>query len=152
MNYNINELTKATKTKHLKRTNALKSSNFYMELDTLKAWSYNWWLFCTKVNGQVIFNNTMYSQTTCKHQGKAFRVLDYKADLVLRFTTASLSDLDNALTKEVIGAKSEIKNLIRLIKKPRTHKAKNLERKEQIKNLLSHISKVRTIKQGVSND
>jgi len=143
---NIQALTKRTKTRYLKNTNMLKSSNFEMDLTTLKARSYGWWLFCTKVNGKVIFNHTTYSQTTCKHQGKALQVLDYKYDLKLRFTRKSLSDLPAAFESEIVGAKNAITQLIADIKKPRTQKAKNEERKQTISQLIQHIDKVRKFK------
>lgn len=143
------ELAKKVSCRYLKTTNTLKSSNFSMQLDTLNAYSYDWWLFCTKVNGKVIFNNTTYSQTTCKHQGKALEVLEYKTDLTLRYTRKSLSNLVDALTDEVAGAKYEITKLLNLIKKPRTHKAKNEERKAEIQRLIKHIDNVRTIKNEV---
>lgn len=145
----IKQITKSTSTRYLKRANAIKSSNFYMELDTLKAYSYNWWLFCTTVNGKVIFNNTTYSATTCKHQGKALAVLDYETDLTLRRTTKNLTDLPIALDNEIDNTKYEISQLIATIKKPRTHKAKNDERRESIKQLLEHIGRVRAFKAEV---
>jgi hypothetical protein len=143
---NIQALSKRTKTRYLSRTNELKSSNFTMNLGTLEAKSYNWWIFVRKVNGKVIFNHTTYSQTTCKHQGKALQVLDYKYDLKLRFTRKSLSDLPAALESEVIGAKRAITQLISDIKKPRTQKAKNEERKQSISKLVQHIDLVRKFK------
>ena len=142
----INELAKRTKTKYLKRTNELKSSNFRMDLTTLDAYSYDWWLFVRKVNGKVIINDCTYSATTNRHQSKAKTILDYKYDLKLRFTRKSLSSLVYSLDDEVRLAKLTIKSLIRDIKKPRTQKAKNETRKESIKELLKHIANVRSIK------
>jgi len=143
---NIQALTKRTKTRYLSRTNELKSSNFTMDLTTLEARSYNWWVFVRKVNGKVIFNHTTYSQTTCKHQNKALTVLNYEYDLRLKFTRKSLSDLPAALENEVTGAKRAITQLIADIKKPRTQKAKNEERKQTISKLVQHIDLVRKFK------
>ena len=145
--FNIPVITKLTKTRYVKRTNVIKSSNFEMDLDTLKAYSYDWWLFCTTVNGKVIFNNTRYSSTTDKHQGKAWRVLNYQADLTLNHTTTSLANLSLALENEIKGAKLEIKSLIKTIKKPRTHRAKNQERREAVTKLLKHVKNVQSIKE-----
>ena len=142
----IQALTKRTKTRYLKNANMLKSSNFTMDLTTLEAVSYNWWTFVRKVNGKVIFNHTTYSQTTCKHQRKALKVLNYEYDLRLKFTRKSLSDLPAALESEVIGAKLAISDLIADIKKPRTQKAKNEERKQTISKLVQHIDLVRKFK------
>ena len=134
----IATITRATKTRHLKRTNTLKSSNFSMDLDTLKAYSYGWWLFCTKLDGAVIFNNTHYSPSTCKHQNKAYRVLDYKANLTLRHTRKNLTDLKTAFENELANVQAKISSLEALIAKPRTHKAKNIERRADISKLLEH--------------
>jgi hypothetical protein len=147
----IEQIAKETQTRHLKRANILKSSNFEFVLDSKKAYSYGWWLFCTEVNGKVIFNNTTYSMSTCKHQIKAMQILDYKYDLKLSRTTSSLANLKDALYSEVQGTKAEIRSLIRAIRKPRTHKAKNAERRQEIVKLLKHIAEVRAVKSEVEN-
>jgi len=118
-----------------------------MNLTTGAAYSYGWWLFHTVVNGVSIFNRTTYSQTTCKHQAKAFKVLNYKADLTLNYTRKSLTDLAAALDDEIEGSKRVIKSLIATIRKPRTRASTNLERRAQVANLLKHISNVRKVKQ-----
>jgi len=143
---NIKDLTKRTKTRYVKSTNTIKSSNFSMDLSTLEARSYDWWVFVKKVNNKVIVNHVNYSNSTCKHQSKALKVLDYKYDLKLRFTRKSLSDLPSALENEVINAKLAISELIETIKKPRSHKATNLERKRSIAELVQHIDQVRNFK------
>lgn len=146
----MQNLAKQTQTRYVKTLNALKSSNFEFYLDTNKAYSYGWWLFCTEVNGKIIFNNTTYSMSTCKHQGKALSILNYNYDLKLTRTRASLADLPEALYSEVQGTKAEIRSLIKAIRKPRTHKAKNAERRERIADLLKHIGKVRAVKSEVA--
>ncbi len=146
---NIEQLAKKTQTRHLKRANILKSSNFEFVLDSKKAYSYGWWLFCTEVNGKIIFNNTRYSASTDKHQGKARQILGYNEDLVLTRTRTSLANLTEALYSEVQGTKAEIRSLIKAIRKPRTHKAKNAERRQEITRLLKHIAEVRAVKNEV---
>jgi curved DNA-binding protein CbpA len=140
------ELARLTKCRYLKTTNTIKSSNFSMNLTTLDAYSYDWWMFCTKLNGKIIINQTMYSSSTLKHQSKVMQVLDYKYDLKLNYTRKSLVNLDLAFSDEVDGSKRAIEILISDIKKPRSHKAKNKERKESIGNLISHIGHVRSFK------
>ena len=143
-------IAKTVQCRYLKRTNTIKSSNFEMNLDTLDAYSYDWWLFCTKANGKVIFNHTTYSPPTCKHQGKAFKVLGYECDLELSHTRKSLSNLNIALDDEIHNVKRGIMELIKTIRKPRTRKSTNLKRKEKITQLLKHISKVRSIKKELA--
>jgi curved DNA-binding protein CbpA len=140
------ELARLTKCRYLKTTNTIKSSNFSMNLTTLDAYSYDWWMFCTKLNGKIIINQTMYSSSTLKHQSKVMQVLDYKYDLKLNYTMKSLVNLYLAFSDEVDGSKRAIEILISDIKKPRSHKAKNKERKESIGNLISHIGHVRSFK------
>jgi hypothetical protein len=148
--FNIKELTKRTSTRYLSKTNMLKSSNFSMNLTTLEARSYDWWVFVRKVNGKVIFNRVNYSNSTCKHQNKALRVLNYQYDLKLRFTRLSLSDLEPALCNEVRLAKLEISSLIRAIKKPKTRQSTNAERRLKIQELVKHIDLVRSFKSELS--
>jgi len=143
---NIQEIVKRTCTRYVKSTNTIKSSNFQMNLDTFEATSYDWWLFVCKVNGKIIFNHTNYSSSTIKHQSKALKALDYKCDLRLRFTRESLSNLPVALENEVANAKLAITELIETIKKPRSHKATNQERKKSIAELIQHIDQVRKFK------
>lgn len=150
MQFNISELTRATSTRYLKRANTIKSSNFSMNLDTLEARSYDWWVFCRRVNGLVIFNITRYSATTDKHQSKAYRALSYKTDLTLRHTLENLTDIEAALIDEVKGTKREISKLIAAIKRPRTRKATNERRREQIVTLLKHINKVRDVQSKIN--
>ena len=144
-------IAKSVKCRYVKRDNTIKSSNFSMDLDTLDAYSYDWWLFCTKVNDLVIFNNSSYSATTHKHQAKAFKVLGYVTDLTLRHTRGSLSEnkLGETLDNEISNVRLEIRALIKTIRRPRTHKAKNNERKQVIGELLKHISKVQSTKKAV---
>lgn len=142
-------IAKSVQCRYLKRTNMIKSSNFEMNLDTLKALSYNWWVFCTKVNGLIILNNSSYSSSTHKHQSKALKVLNYETDLTLRYTRESLSNLEGALNSEIDGTRSEIRKLIASIRKPRSWKSTNLERRKDISKLLKHINKVQSTKKAV---
>jgi len=146
---NIPVITELTSTRYVKRDNSIKSSNFEMNLNTLNAYSYNWWLFCTRFNGKVIFNNTTYSMSTCKHQNKAWRVLNYQSDLTLVNTRKSLSDLQGALNDEIKNTKAGILELINTIRKPRTRKSTNQERRKKINAMIKHIYKVRKFKSEV---
>jgi hypothetical protein len=149
---NIKGLTKKTKTRYMSRTNMLKSSNFTMDLTTLEARSYDWWIFVRRVHGKVVINKTSYSNSTSKHQNKALSVLEYKYDLKLRFTRKSLSDLPAALDNEVQNAKLEIGALIKAIKKPKTRKSTNNERRATIQGLIHHIDTVRKFKSELKGE
>ena len=141
---NIQEITKKTKTRHYKISNTLVSSNFIFNLNMTKAWSYDWWLFVTKLpSGKVIFNKTNYSPTTVKHQYKAQAILDYEWDLTLSHTRLSLENLQAALQNEIENATLKIEELAALIAKPRTRKATNERRRKRIENLQEHIYNVK---------
>lgn len=136
------ELAKRTQTRFVKTQNKLKSSNFEFDLNSTTATSYDWWIFVTKENGKVIFNNYNYSVTTRKHQNKAWKILEYKADLTLQFTNVSLNNLHEALNDEIKLTNDEINNLFRQIAKKGSRKDTNEKRMERIKKLNQHIRNV----------
>jgi hypothetical protein len=126
--------------KYYSRLNQYKSSNFLFDCATRKAFSYGWWQFVGTYKNLLIFNNTTYSMSTCKHQGKAWSLLDYKADITLRYTRKSMTEgMEAVLKSEIVGIRCEIEDLERQILKPRTHKAKNEERRGQIAALRAQI-------------
>lgn len=127
----------------IKTQNTWKASNFSMNMTTMDAYSYNWWLFVTKDSmGRIIVNMTNYSSSTCKHQNKALKLLDYKCDLMLRFTKKSLSDLNEAFHDEIRNANFEINELLKAIDKKGSRKSTNEKRLMEIENLNKHIQKV----------
>jgi hypothetical protein len=63
------------------------------------AYSYGWWKYWTVDNGISIFNNTYYSQSTCKHQREALALIR-EPDLILYHTTANLTRPDEALKED----------------------------------------------------
>ena len=131
--------------RYMKRSNSYKASNFQFFVDTKKAYSWDWWLFSTIHKGKLIFNNCFYSMSTCKHQSKALKLLDYKYDIKLQFTKENLEDIDKALHDEINLTRVEIRDLITTIKRPRTRVKTNLERKETITKHLNHITQLRAL-------
>jgi hypothetical protein len=67
--------------KWYKRLKVFKASNVSYNPETKEAYSYGWWKFVTKVNGKVVFNRHHYSSSTCKHQSKVMREMNYDYDL-----------------------------------------------------------------------
>ena len=118
--------------RYYKRLKQYKASNMVVDLENQTAHSYGWWCFWTVENGVSLFNSTFYSQSTCGHQSKASRVIDRGHDLVLRHTKANLTNPAEAVISEINGIVYEIEQLTELIKKPRTHKAKNEQRRQKI--------------------
>lgn len=130
--------------KFIKTQNTWKASNFSMNMTTMEAFSYKWWLFvCKDEKGRIIFNNTTYSSSTNRHQSKAWKLLNYKADLILRYTKASLDSLENAYALEIESAMYHIKELNAQIEKKGSKKAKNEQRMKQIETIKAHINKVK---------
>lgn len=139
------QLCKIAKVKYLKTKNELVSSNFSFDLADERAWSYGWWLFSRRDSkDRLIFNNYGYSPTTRKHQAKARLIIDRTPDLVLKYTNKSLLDLESALNDEIASAQVAIRAIEQLMNKPRTQKAKNIERMNQIKMIQEHIRTVET--------
>lgn len=129
--------------KFIKTQNTWKASNFSMNMTTMDAYSYGWWLFVTKDHmGRIIVNNTSYSNSTCKHQNKALKLLDYNYDLKLRFTRKSLSDLNTAFKDEIKNTNFEINELLKAIDKKGSRKSTNEKRLMEIDKLNKHIQKV----------
>ena len=129
--------------KFLKTKNMYKASNFEFHCNGVKAYSYNWWQFTWEFNGKLVFNNTTYSVSTSKHQSKAWKILDYKADLVLNHTRKSLSTgMGSVLSDEIYGIWYEIICLIEKVMTKGTKKATNEKRVEKIGRYLNKINLV----------
>lgn len=128
---------------YLKTKNMYKASNFEFYCDDKKAYSYGWWQFTGLFNGYLVFNNTSYSVSTSKHQNKAWRLLNYKADMMLHFTRKSLNEgLESVLIDEIKGIQYEIKSLIDKIMTKGTKKATNEKRMISVNNYLTKINEI----------
>lgn len=138
----------------LKTKNQYKASNFLYEVDGKKSWSYNWWLFSIEIDGKLLFNNTHYSITTSAHQSKAHKLIGYTTPKYYSFhhTKTSLSNLEQAFKDELEGIKKEIKDLVYLINKKGTRKAKNEQRKLDITYYLKKIEIVIEKAKGLGYD
>ena len=125
-----------TKNQYKKSNNEL---NVSPDLKEISAYSYEWWQYiATDKVGNVIFNNTTYSNSTRKHQSDSRRKLgDLGIDfnLTLNNTTEDLTDIKKCIDSEIETLNSQIEKLHKIINKKGTHKSKNEERKHQIKNI-----------------
>lgn len=115
------------------RLGIYKASNVSFSLAKMDARSYGWWQFVAKVGSKVIFNTHAYSNTTRRHQHKVQNMLDNLGITVDIYvdTRSSLSESSwiNVAIKELC---TQIESLKVEIAKPRTHAAKNEERRELI--------------------
>ena len=104
------------------------------------ATSYGWWKYVYVDSvGNVIYNNSTYSNTTSKHQGETsstLRKLGINIQLELNHTTSNLNHAENvveALNSEISWYEENNLELKELTLKKGTRKSKNEERKNQIK-------------------
>lgn len=128
--------------KYYSRLDVYRTSNNEVSLTSQRAYSYGWWKYWTVDNGISIFNNTYYSQSTCKHQREALKLIR-EPDLILYHTKESLGNPAKALQNEVDGMQYEIRQLEKAITRPRSHKAKNEERYQKIKEYQERIERIK---------
>lgn len=118
-----------------------RGKNCWFNAKTLQAYSYGWWRFVEKVGPYIVFNNYRYSHTTTTHQWDTLSLLDalkIKIDYHVQ-CRQGLQSYDSSIDDHTY----QIKQLKEVIKKPRTHKVKNTERKIQIEELKA---KIKTLK------
>jgi len=68
-------VSKQSNFKYQPRKKRLTATNNYLDLETLKAYSYDWWCYFTPVAGLLVFNSGKYSVSTSKHQTRMKRLL-----------------------------------------------------------------------------
>ena len=125
--------------------NSTGSNTFNPE--TKEARSYNHWQYTRVHDGKLIFNNYSYSNSTSKHQGETWRLLNYKADLTLNRTSKSLDNLDIALLDEIRETLYNSELLIQNILKKGTRVNTNVNRLHDFKRNCDHIAKILEIKE-----
>ena len=111
-------------------------------MDSMTAYSYDWWIFLKPFNDTLLFNSYNYSNTTCKHQSKVKFILN---KLGINYITVECPKGLQSLQSGIDYYNQCIASLEKLINKPRTHVAKNKERKEQIKLYKKKIELLETI-------
>jgi hypothetical protein len=141
--------------KFSKKHTRYEASNVSLNLETLEAFSYDWWQFLKLINGKLVFNNYSYSNTTCKHQQKVRRVLDEKGikidvfvktyrslDGFAKNSANNYGTTEDALNEAIAYNKSEIEEIELMLANPRRKKALDDERKAQIKKLKVNIDQI----------
>ena len=132
--------------KFFKRLNVYKSSNVIFKVEQKEAYSYDWWCFFKVINGKNVFNNYSYSNTTNKHQSKVRHLLrDLNIEVDLWIETPKSLNSEDALKESIELYEDRIKKLNEAIKKPRSQKRKNEERREEIKDLKKLIKAVKAL-------
>jgi len=116
------------------------SSNI-IDLNNLKATSYDWWQYLAVIKGKIVFNDYNYSSATNKHQAECRSLLSkngIQVDLFIK-TEHSLTD-ERAVQNAIDLLNREIRVLKAEINKPRSQKKKNLERIFTIEKLETEIT------------
>lgn len=126
-----------------KKRSRYEISNCHFDPISLRAVSYNWWLFVAKIGGKLVFNSFTYSNTTTKHQSKVkslLRQLGIAIDTHIE-APQGLNNLDSSIKYY----ENQIQLLELQIAKPRSQQAKNLERQNQIEFYESKIKEVQEL-------
>lgn len=124
--------------------NSTKSCTF--SPDTMKAYSYGWWLFVDRIGNKIVYNNYSYSNTTCKHQSNVLRLLGYKYDVSIE-APDGLQNLPSAISYY----ERKIQDLKEKIATPRTRKTTNQKRKEMIEFYYGKIDQVNDLMANKNN-
>lgn len=127
----------------VKTKNQYKASNVVFDANTMEAYSYGWWKFVSIINGRVIFNDFSYSKSTVQHQSKIvnlLHILNIKIDHFV-LCPRGLQDLNSGIEYSEI----RIEQLQHDINKPKSHKAKNMQKLEEINKYIKHIEVLKTL-------
>lgn len=103
--------------------------------DTFQAYSYDWWCYLKSFGGLKVFNTYSYSNTTCKHQSQMRKLLcdlGENLDTYWKIECPEGLHTENGLKSGIQLYSRRIADLESAIAKPRTHKAKNEERRALI--------------------
>ena len=95
--------------KYFKRLKIWKSSTGNVKFDptSVRATSYNWWVFVRKIKGKVVFNDYNYSPSTGGHQN-AVRALLKKLKINIDVTIKMRSSLNDLTTESLPAIYKEI--------------------------------------------
>ena len=120
--------------KYFKRANIYKNHNGSNRFNPEKfeAVSYDWWIYVKDFNGIKVFNTYNYSPTTNRHQSNMRGLLEDLGERVQDFWQLECPRGLQDLQSGVEHYNGLIKGLKAEISKPRTHKAKNEERRAMI--------------------
>lgn len=119
--------------KYYKTLNQYKNSRGtnVFDMNTGKAYSYDWWLYFTTIDGIPVFNSYRYSPSTSKHQANMRLLLDELGvrEYIDVECPNGLQDLDSGIDHY----QAKINSIEAEIAKPRSKPEKNSYRKELIK-------------------
>lgn len=129
--------------KYKVRSNCYENYNGknWISLEQMRATSYGWWPYLRRIGNMTVFNNGTYSNCTTKHQNQCLNLLrDNGINIDLMVHTVSHLDDLHGIWQEY---KTEIKSLIRAIKKPRSRSTTNAKRLKRIMYLRQKMHEVK---------
>lgn len=129
--------------KYFKKLHVFKASNVSFNPESLKAYSYDWWLFVSLIKGKLVFNDFGYSSSTRKHQNKVASLLSalgLKIDLEIE-APGGLQSLDEAISYY----EGIIKVLSMAIANPRSKQKTNESRVLRIKECQKKIQQIKEL-------
>lgn len=129
--------------KYYPKSGLYKASNVTFSPATCEAYSYGWWRFVERIDGKLVFNRYRYSNSTCKHQLKVWRLLR-QLGLVIDIELESPDGLQN-LASSIGHYERLVAKLRAEIATPRSHARKNEERRQTIRQLQDKIRIVKTL-------
>lgn len=137
------------KLKHSERNNTYKNSTgtclviIGNEERNIKAYSYGWWLFVSKINDNLVFNTYTYSVTTRAHQSSVRRLIEDTFGLTINIFIEAPEGLDKP-DKAIEHYQRLIEATTEEMNSPRKRQAT----KDRLKTKIEHYNKmIQTIKQ-----
>lgn len=113
--------------KYVKKRQRYESGRFAYNPLTRHCTSYDWWDISRIIGGTLVINTYPYSPTTAQHIGKAWGALQYPGDAISISVHSHGGKLTNK-DKVIKSLSDQIADLYEEARRPKTHKAKNLER------------------------
>lgn len=139
--------------RYYKKANISKNSTGSCKYDhnNETGWSYDWWQVCGWFGETYVFNNYSYSSSTRKHQRAISGMMPVPWGKAL--IVEAPNGLQRGLKQCVDFEYSEIKALIKAIRRKGSRKSTNEERRAEIKSRLAKVRVIKNlIKSGVENE
>ena len=119
--------------------------------ETFEAHSYTWWKFVCKIGDYIVLNTYSYSVSTSAHQAEVFSLLENKYNINCYYYCEDEPKNPNVIQIEAPDGLGKlhaairhytgmIKELLKAINTPRSHKKKNEERRALIEEYKKKIS------------
>lgn len=125
------------------KLNMYKASNVSYNINTQRAYSYDWWCFVKPIGNEIVFNTYCYSNSTRKHQKRVWALLTELGLPIMHEIDCpkGLQDLESG----IYHYKDKIISLNEEINKPKSKTSKNIERREEIELCITKIKLIKRL-------